>query len=371
MSTYQQQLDQLGLAADTDISTLTQQLAASQSSLTASAAQVAQLQAQLAAAMTAAAPVPSRLYAPYPWPTSGPIHLPAGVVLLAPDFVAPSNDPVYAAYEPTGVTMIDGAGKDITVVAPTPNTMSAATQAEAKVTTGTNQIRALRVDDAALSNFTLQAVPEEGCNYGGIQIYQGAPGLTHTNVAVRGFQGSASAPPGEIFHWDITRTNDARFVNVDLDGKDVNGNHVGATLLGLNYVVGFTATGGIWCDSKYGYAASSYHGSGNITYRGVKVVGCLGAFNFEQNAANVVIDKCDFGGNVYTYANGAHIILDSLVGSSKVVISDPVGSPVVKVKLHANYTDIATGASGANVQQRSDITVTVNGQVRPDLLAFV
>ena len=302
---------------------------------------------------------------------SGAIVLEAGLYPLGPDFAWPTNDPVYAAYLGTGVTSVTGAGKDITVLAPPANSMGAAALAKARATSGTNPVRILRTDRAALSNLTVKGNPQSGANFGGIQTYQGTSGVTHTNVAVRASVGSGSAPPFETFAWDVTRTNDLRFVNVDLDGLDDTGKKVSGSLLGLNSVAGFTATGGKWTNAAYGASATSYRGTGNLTYTGVTATGSLVPFNFEQNVATILLDRCDMTGS-YPGVNGAHVICDSLLGSSKVTIKDPKfdGSHLV-VRVHANYTDILDGTKGPNAQLRSDITLTVAGVPRPDLLAFI
>jgi len=266
-------------------------------------------------------------------------------------------------------TGIHGSGVSKTVFQMKAN--SATSTQIASVPTGvgtTNQYQLMRVGGAGpnskgvavnvpvtLSDFTLQGTTQ-GMLYNGLQLYY-ASGAVLSNVRIAGIPGNSAVNPGETFGVNVYHSDNVVFNNVEVDGS------IGGSNVGLNFVNGFTLNDSYLHDAKYGAGITGYTSTGNIIYNRVRAINNrYVAFNFEQcNAANITLNNCIMQGS-----KGAHIIIDSSVGSSRLTIVDPVfDGPKLLVTVHAKYAD-----GKANLQKDSDITLIVNGQSRPDLMTI-
>lgn len=297
---------------------------------------------------------------------TGAVTIGAGTYTMGTDYVQ-SAYPVYGCLA-ASATSINGAGVLLTYMEITANSMSAGTQAKVTALTSgqTNQLKDLRVDQANLSNLTFHATAQQQLR-NGVEIYQRSSG-THGPLRFKGFVGSASAPPGEIFDLSLFRcSGTSTWNNIEFDGTDDTGTPVSATMLGINSCTGtHTFNGGDWHDSKWGYACSIWDSTGTYVFNSVKFRNNLIPFNMEANRSG----SATFNGCTFTGAKGtphpAHLIVDSDLGSMTVTLNDPVwdnidGSGLFVVCIHGKYGGAGRPAI-TNTQLASDIKLFQGGQ---------
>jgi hypothetical protein len=201
----------------------------------------------------------------------------------------------------------------------------------------------------ALSGFTAEGT-DQGHIYNGLLFYY-ADDSTVDHVKLVGFPGDSSVNPGETFSFNVFRTARAVFTNTEFDGAGKS-----SSLLGLNFVNGFTIRSSSLHDAPLGAAITSYQAIGGVleytdvnTYRNPGV-----AFNFEGNGTTtpcvINITRCTMRDNI-----AANVIADAInVGSSsKITFTDCVyDGPKIRVTIHN---------TPGQRQLASDIRVIENG----------
>ena len=259
------------------------------------------------------------------------------------------------------VTGLIGAGVDKTVFQMRPKS-STKSSSVPTAPFSTNQLNLIRIDAAkVVSGFTLLGT-DQGHLYGGIMFFHES-GAVISDVKVVGIAGSYSAPPGETFG-----VNDLHGVGNTWERLEVDGKSVGAAGFGFNSSVGGNLLDCYFHDNPFSHGATNYMGTGSFVYRNTRSNRNWTGFNFEQVVSNIVIDRCDVSGNkaVANLGGPCHMVIDSNLGSSKVTISDPIfDGAQFTVCIHRTY------AGSPNKQLASDITLTVAGVPRPDLLRIV
>lgn len=286
------------------------------------------------------------------------------------DFADPANYPVYGAYFPAKVLGLAGSCASATIFQLHPYSSTKASLVPTPAQGGINPLSVLRFDAKAvnLSGFTINAT-EQGHAYNGLILYETTAAKV-TNVKIKGFIGLNGAPPGETFSLNNYRANDTTLSGVELDGTDANGVKVAASLMGNNYVSNLTVNDSYLHDAQFGAGITEYECTGAFNYNRVKTHNNNAGFNFEQFSAGTInINACDFAGNNHD------LIVDSNISSTKVTITNPVlpasGKLTILIHKYYDYPPKPAGQQSLNKQLQSDVTLTVNGVSRPDLINFV
>ena len=285
-----------------------------------------------------------------------------------PDFVDPSNYPVYMTYSSSAGGWV-GAGIDRTVIAMPAYTSAQGARVPAQATGDTNQFTLVRVDgSASVSGLTLLGTPQ-GHLYNGLQIFRGDRARI-TDVRIKGIPGDNGAPPGETFSLNNYRSTDTTITGLEVDGTDSSGTPVAASGIGNNYCSGLAVNDSYLHDCAYGAGITEYECTGRFVYTRVRSVGNVVGFNFEQfSAGSITLVGCESAGNRWD------MVVDSNLGSTKILIEDPVlpaDRPfTVLVDKYYDYPPKPPGQQSPNQQLVSDITLTRDGVARPDLLDVV
>jgi hypothetical protein len=217
----------------------------------------------------------------------------------------------------------------------------------------TNQLSVLRVVKKAtvLRGFTLLGTAQ-GHPYNGLRVEK-VKNLRAAYLRVWGIPGNDHQPPGETFAINDYRTTDSQWSHIRIDGKGV-----GATGFGVN-----SSTRIRICD-----AVSSHNptGMGFAFWQshGITCVDCrandngFSGFNFERTTGKVTLVRPSATGNKYDMR------IASDQRSAKFLIEDPV-------LRHGVWTiSMPRTWYVRNKQKRSDVTLTIRGKQRDDLLRF-
>lgn len=202
---------------------------------------------------------------------------------------------------------------------------------------------------------------EQGHLYNGWSNYRTA-GSRYTDCAFIGFPGNKSIPPGETFCFTNYRCSDSLYTRCTFDGAGV-----GAAAFGASYSTN-VAMQSCFVGNTAASAGATFLDTVGITLTDVKARACAkSSLNFERCGGVILLTRVDLDGN-----DGRDITLDSNTAPAKMVIADPVLTPAhpkIRIKMHPTYA--LNGVSSANTQQHSDVTLTVAGVSRPDLIEWV
>jgi hypothetical protein len=314
----------------------------------------------------------------------------AGVLLPAGDFTftdfamgaAPYNSGLLLR---TCVTL-QGAGIDKTVLYMVPNTSTKAAYANALTSGQTNALTYVLFDQGGskvgkaviVADCTVKGTPQ-GHLYIGLRT-NGAKSMTYLRVKVEAIPGGAGVTPTETFPDTDWQVDQATYDTCEVTGLDANGVITSSSLIGVNSTNHLEVIGSTLHHSKAMGIAVWHTSSAHVANTLIDDV--WRPVNLEQcgSGGDFVFDQVDFGSFVSRPGNEAIIQVNSYAGapagmngSAKVQIIDPVWTPNAKyggrfvVGVPATYPD----STHANTQLRSDVTLTINGQNRPDMLQFV
>ncbi len=302
------------------------------------------------------------------------VSFPAGV-FGDPDFNRPANYPVYSIFEQKAGALL-GSGIDRTVFACPAGTSTKAFQVPPQgpatsFPVGTNPLWTMRVDGSPLlSGCTVKGL-EQGHPYGGLILFQ-TTGASLVDVKFKGIPGTAAANPGETFSLSLYRTTNTTATRVEVDGTNDAGAKVAASGIGLNFAAGTTRLTGCHLHGMaHGAGVTAYQSTGSIIYEDLVSEDNVLPANFERCAATpttVTLTRPVFRRCSARTADGqpVHLVLDSDYGSAKVSITDPVfDGAKFTVCVHQNYW------GSPQKQSAADISLTVGGVARPDLLRIV
>ena len=216
----------------------------------------------------------------------------------------------------------------------------------------TNQLSVLRVTGSArvLTGFTVRATAQ-GQLYNGLRVDR-VRDLRAGHIKVVGIPGNAFAPPGETFGINDYRTVGAHWSHVVVDGEGV-----GASGFGVNSSTDITLCA---VTARNNAAAMGF---AFWQTKGIRLVDCVAVhngfsgFNFERTSGTVTLVRPVAHGNRYDMR------IASDRSSARFRIVDPVlvnGAWTVWLPRH--------WYGSTNKQRASDITLTVHGRSRPDLL---
>lgn len=214
----------------------------------------------------------------------------------------------------------------------------------------------------ALSDFTAEG-SEQGHTYNGLMLYY-ADDSTVDRVRLVGFPGDSAVNPGETFSFNVFRTARAIFNNAEFDGVGES-----SSLLGLNFVNGFTIRNTSLHDSAVGAAITSYQAvGGTLEYTDVDTYRNPGvAFNFEGNGTTspctINITRCSMNDNI-----AANVIADAINvgGSSKITFTDCTYPGKLRVTVHKTVgqrqlvSDIRVIEGGVDVTAQKLLIQTQN-----------
>jgi hypothetical protein len=267
---------------------------------------------------------------------------------------------LYGAYFQPMVGGLRGSGVDQTVFRMKANTSTKASSVPAQATAHTNQLDLIRIGAGGgtvrspiVSDLTLQGTPQ-GHTYNGLLMYHSTAGRV-TDVQVTGIPGNASSQPGETFGVNDYRSDGTVYTRLTIDGQGV-----GASGFGGNLGSNVSIIDSISKNNANAHGFTQYT-MNNVTYRNVvsQDNGASG-FNFERVSGTVIMDHCT------TLGNAVPITIANDASSARFIITDPVfEGPKLVIKV-TGYAGVTT-----TTQVVSDITLSINGINRPDLLNIV
>lgn len=284
------------------------------------------------------------------------------------DFADVSTFGAYVHYTPT--MGLRGSGVDSTIFSMVSNTSTKAGTIPAQSTGQTVPLYLIRAGGAGgttpafvMSGFTLDGT-SQGHIYGGLYVYK-LSGGSLTDVKVTGIPGNASSQPGETFSF-----NDYTGLNNVYTRCTVLGENVAASGFAGNQSTSLTynncyATG---CHYAHGWAFHIMHGTTTFNDCISTGNGHQG-YNFERCDGTIIMNRCDARGNT-----GAPIAIAndgvSNTGSVRLDIRDPIlDASGIDAKVRVKVTGF--GSVTTTTQVLSQITVSVGGVNRPDLLQFI
>jgi hypothetical protein len=215
----------------------------------------------------------------------------------------------------------------------------------------------------ALADFTVTGTPQ-GHTYNGLLLYY-ADDSTVSRIRVVGIPGDSSVNPGETFSLNVFHTARAVVTGAEFDGAGIS-----SSLVGLNFVNGFTITSSSLHDAPLGAAITSYRAvGGTLSYTDVNTYRNPGvSFNFEGNGTSspciINMTRCTMSDNV-----AANVIADAInVGtSSKITFTDCVyDGGKIRVTVHNTAgqrqltTDIRVIENGVDVTAQKLLIQTEN-----------
>jgi hypothetical protein len=247
---------------------------------------------------------------------------------------------------------LEGGGMSKTTLRLSPHTSTRASKVPHS-SWSTNQLSVLRVvkKGTVLRGFTLLGTAQ-GHLYNGIRVEK-VRNLRADHVRVWGIPGDNHQPPGETFAINDYRTTGSRWSHIRIDGK-----RVGATGFGVN-----SSTRIRICD-----AVSSHNPTGmGFAFWQSSAITCVdcraddngfSGFNFERTTGKVTLVHPSATGNKFDMR------IASDQRSAKFLIEDPV-------LRHGVWTIwMPRTWYVRNKQKRSDITLTIHGKRRNDLIRF-
>lgn len=222
---------------------------------------------------------------------------------------------------------------------------------------GTNPLYVLRTTgkkDVTLAGFTLDG-GVQGHLYNGFRVESTIKPLVREVRVVR-VPGDDDVPPGETFGGNAWKVEDLTLTDCEFDGA-----HVAASGMGYNSSLRGTTTRVTAHDHKWCKGFALWQHRGGHLFRQVESLGNAFAFGFERCEGTYRLERCKFRGSTR-----ADVHLASDTSRAKVILVDPdLGGKKLKVLLPAKEM------SRKNYQTRDDLTVTVHGQPRPDLVEWV
>jgi hypothetical protein len=272
----------------------------------------------------------------------------------------------FGAYFQTQVGGLRGGGVDQTIFRMVPGTSTKAGTIPAQSTAQTIPLYLIRtgagggtVRATVLSDFTLQGTAQ-GHIYNGLFFYKVTNGSV-TDVKVLGIPGNASSQPGETFGINDYNGSGNVHTRVTVDGQGV-----GASGFGGNSGASITFIDCLSKGNHYSHGFAMYQMTGATFTRCVSTANGHVGFNFERQDGTVIMDHCDARGNG-TYAIA--IANDGLnnTGSARFDIRDPLLDAGAKLNVRVTgYMGVST-----TTQDKTQITLSVGGVNRPDLLNFI
>lgn len=271
---------------------------------------------------------------------------------------------------------IKGLGPAASIFQMTPSTSTKGAYVAALAAGSTNQLALLRIGSASgnggtgevigIESLTIQGTTQ-GHLYNGLMVVYAAPGSIVRNVKVVGIPGSSGAPPGETFPVNAYQCRGLVFDGCEVDGR-LAGVPSSASLIGINSSTSTTITNANLHHSGYAFALATWLSSG-MTVTGTTMADCPGvAVHIEQCSGTSVFDRCTFA---RVNSGGSLMYVGSQTASTVIQIKDPVfDTATFKVSVPGTYQPPGQGAL-PNAQLKTDITLTIAGVSRPDLLQFV
>ena len=247
---------------------------------------------------------------------------------------------------------LEGRGMSKTTVRMSPHSSTRASKVPHS-SSSTNQISVLRVVDRAtvLRGFTLLGTPQ-GHLYNGIRVEK-VQHLRADHIRVLGIPGDDHQPPGETFGINDYRTTGSQWSHIREDGEGV-----GATGIGVNSSRDIRICDAVAKHNATGMGFAFWQSSG------ITCVDCrafdngFSGFNFERTSGKVTLVRPSATGNRYDMR------IASDRSSAKFLIEDPV-------LRHGVWTIwMPRTWYVKNRQKRSDVTLTIHGKRRDDLLRF-
>jgi hypothetical protein len=264
---------------------------------------------------------------------------------------------------------------------------SANTQSLIKaITSGTNNFEVLRLGGTPTGSTqpsflsgVITAEPPAGVIVNGVGLYGSTGGGSIGPLTMRGFPGSASIPPGEIFMIDAWRLGGIWYFNqIELDGR-INGVAAASSPFGHNYVTAGSVLNysGVYVHHvKFGHGITHYMNQGvTFNHTGTRFDQIAGAsFNIEQCGGST------FNLNNFVFGvSSTDIICDATNGFATVTVTDPQFTDgrtdgKLHVRCNKNYS---YGLPGPTPSTQLDgngvprgITLIQNGVSRPDNIVY-
>lgn len=199
----------------------------------------------------------------------------------------------------------------------------------------------------------------QGHLYGGLRVDKSdTPELYELRVV--DIPGNSDVPPGETFGINLWRCSDVNVHDVEIDGGGV-----GASGLGLNTCTAGQVESLTTHDHKYCKGVALWEHDAGMLFDRVQSLSNAFAYGFERCDGLYVLRRNKFRGSRRA---DIHLANDGgQWGRAKLRIEDPDLERGQRIKVLLSKEEMGR----KNVQVQSDVTVTVDGKVRNDLLQFV
>lgn len=252
-----------------------------------------------------------------------------------------------------------GAGGTLLRLAPHSSTRRKSVPTKKGSTNPLYMVKMLGGAGLKIHDFAVEGTPQ-GHLFGGLRLDKSASPELY-ELCITGIPGNSDINPGETFLENLWRCS-----NVSVHDTELDGGGIGASGLGLNTCSGLAHVARLTAhDLKYCKGIAVWMHDGDIVIDDYESLNNAFAIGLERSDGVVTMNRPKF---VNSRRADVHLANDGgQYGRTKLLIRDPRLKPGQKVKVLLSKTELGR----PNKQTASDVSLTVNGQERRDLLQFV